>query len=101
MKKRSILSGLMGVAEYPIFAPQKAPKIGMRKGLKKLRFPLPARRQNPLAPLPVRSDFDAHLMGGHSSQTKREKLPIFCPLKALILLAFTPGRSCAAPQAEK
>ena len=56
-------------------------KSDMRKDLKKLRFLLPARRQNPLAPLPVRSDFDAHLMGGHSSQTKHEKLPIFCPSK--------------------
>ena len=81
MKKRSILSRLRCVAEYPIFAPQKGPKIGYAQGPKKLRFLLPARRQNPLAPLPVCSDFDAHLMGGHSSQTKREKLQIFCPSK--------------------
>ena len=38
MKKRSILSGLMGVAEYPIFAPQKAPKIGYAQGPKKVAF---------------------------------------------------------------
>lgn len=81
MKERSILSRLRRIAEYPIFTHQNGPKIGYAQGSKKVAFPLPARRQNPLAPLPVRSDFDAHLMGGHSSQMKREKLPIFCPSK--------------------
>jgi hypothetical protein len=38
MKKRSILSGLMGVAEYPIFAPQNSPKIGYAQGPKIVAF---------------------------------------------------------------
>lgn len=38
MKKCSILSDLRGVAEYPIFAPQKGPKIGYAQGLKKVAF---------------------------------------------------------------
>lgn len=38
MKKRSILSRLRCVAEYPIFAPQKGPKIGYAQGPKKVAF---------------------------------------------------------------
>ena len=39
MKKRSILSRLRCVAEYPIFAPQNDPKIGYAQGPKKVAFP--------------------------------------------------------------
>lgn len=38
MKKRSIPSRLRCVAEYPIFAPQKAPKIGYTQGPKIVAF---------------------------------------------------------------
>lgn len=38
MKKCSILSDLRGVAEYPIFAPQKGPEIGYAQGPKKVAF---------------------------------------------------------------
>ena len=38
MKKYSILSGLMGVAEYLIFASQNSPKIGYAQGPKKVAF---------------------------------------------------------------
>ena len=81
MKKRSIPSRLRRLVHIRFLPLKMALKSDMRKALKKLRFSFPAGRQNPLAPLPVRSDFDAHLMGGHSRQTKREKLPIFCPSK--------------------
>lgn len=38
MKKCSILNDLRGVAEHPIFAPQKGPKIGYAQGPKKVAF---------------------------------------------------------------
>lgn len=65
----------------------------MFKHSKKLLFSLPVGRQNSRAPLPVHSNFDAHLLGWHSSQTMHKKYRFYVP-QSFANTGFTPNRSC-------
>lgn len=69
----------------------------MFKHSKKLLFSLPVGRQNSRAPLPVHSNFDAHLLGWHSSQTMHKKYRFYVP-QSFANTGFTPNRSCNALQ---
>lgn len=73
----------------PFLHPKKALKSDIFKHSKKLLFSLPVGRQNPRAPLPVHSNFDAHLLGGHSSQARHKKYR-FTFRKTLPMLALHP-----------
>ena len=83
----------------PFLHPKKALKSDIFKHSKKLLFSLPVGRQNPRAPLPVHSNFDAHLLGGHSSQARHKKYQFYVP-QNIANAGFTPNRSCKASQGQ-